>query len=238
MAFDGTSLTPLLQDKKADWPERALVVDSQRIENPEKWRKSAVMTDRWRLVNGKALYDMHADPGQQKNVATTYPEIVANLRKEYEAWWADVSVDFDDYCEIILGAEEENPTCLNAMDWHTPIKQIPWNQPHILNGLEGNGFWAVQVETPGHYRFELRRWPQEADTPITDAVDGGVAIPITTARLQIGDTDLSKRVAPGDVAATFEATLKAGSTRLQTWFADKDGGSRGAYYVYVTRLKK
>ena len=181
---------------------------------------------------------MHADPGQQKNVATTYPEIVANLRKEYEAWWADVSVDFDDYCEIILGAEEENPTCLNAMDWHTPIKQIPWNQPHILNGLEGNGFWAVQVETPGHYRFELRRWPQEADTPITDAVDGGVAIPITTARLQIGDTDLSKRVAPGDVAATFEATLKAGSTRLQTWFADKDGGSRGAYYVYVTRLKK
>ena len=45
-------------------PERTLFVHSQRIDHPEKWRKSAVMTDRWRLINGAELYDMAADPGK------------------------------------------------------------------------------------------------------------------------------------------------------------------------------
>ena len=237
VAFDGRSLTPLLQSSEAAWPDRALVVDSQRIEHPAKWRSCAVMTDRWRLVNGAKLFDMNADPGQAKDVAHEHPEILAELRKEYEQWWSSVSVEFDDYCEIILGAPEENPTCLNCMDWHTDIKQIPWNQPHILNGLEGNGFWAVQVAVPGNYRFELCRWPKEADAPITGAVDKGIAIPITSARLQIADADLSKAVAPEDNACVFEVSLDAGSTRLQTWFTDENGGSRGAYYVYVTRLE-
>ena len=235
VAFDGTSLTPLMQNNKTAWPNRALVVDSQRIENPEKWRTCAVMTDRWRLVNGKTLFDMTDDPGQGKDIADEHPDIVAELRKEYEQWWSSVSEQFDDYCEIILGAAEENPTRLNCMDWHTDIEQIPWNQTHILKGLEGNGFWATLVSESGNYRFELRRWPEEADTPISGAVEGGKAIPITEARLKIGDVELTKAVVPEDHAATFEVNLKAGSTRLQTWFTDKDGGSRGAYYVYVTR---
>jgi hypothetical protein len=32
------------------------------------------------------------------------------------------------------------------------------------------------------------------------------------------------------------APLQAGSTRLQTWFADERGETRGAYYVYARRL--
>ena len=172
---------------------------------------------------------------QGKDIADEHPDIVAELRKEYEQWWSSVSEQFDDYCEIILGAAEENPTRLNCMDWHTDIEQIPWNQTHILKGLEGNGFWATLVSESGNYRFELRRWPEEADTPISGAVEGGKAIPITEARLKIGDVELTKAVVPEDHAATFEVNLKAGSTRLQTWFTDKDGGSRGAYYVYVTR---
>ena len=26
-----------------------------------------------------------------------------------------------------------------------------------------NGFWAVEIAQAGQYRFELRRWPREAD---------------------------------------------------------------------------
>ncbi len=35
----------------------------------------------------------------------------------------------------------------------------------------------------------------------------------------------------------FPVELKAGKTRLQTWFADKDGDLHRAYFVEVKRLK-
>jgi len=34
----------------------------------------------------------------------------------------------------------------------------------------------------------------------------------------------------------FRAKLKAGKTRLQTWFTNDKDESRGAYYAYVKRL--
>lgn len=63
--FDGISLRPLLDSATdADWPERFLVTDSQRVFDPIKWRQSAVMSNQWRLVNGTELYDIKDDPGQ------------------------------------------------------------------------------------------------------------------------------------------------------------------------------
>lgn len=57
LKFDGVSLRPLLDSKiDADWPERMIITDSQRVVDPIKWRKSAVMSNRWRLVNGTELY--------------------------------------------------------------------------------------------------------------------------------------------------------------------------------------
>jgi hypothetical protein len=58
LPLHGRSLLPLLkagESTEVEWPERILITDSQRIENPEKWRKSAVMSERWRLVNGTEL---------------------------------------------------------------------------------------------------------------------------------------------------------------------------------------
>src|SRR5206468_3271698 len=86
--FDGSSLRPLLEGK-GSWPERTLFVHSQRIDTPEKWRKCAVMTDRWRLVNGTELYDLTADPGQSKDLARQHPALLSELRKAYESWYAD-----------------------------------------------------------------------------------------------------------------------------------------------------
>ncbi|MBN2316206.1 MAG: arylsulfatase, partial [Sedimentisphaerales bacterium] len=118
LEFDGDSIAQLLTGDDEDWPDRTLVTDSQRIEHPEKWRKSAVMTDRWRLINGKELYDMKVDPGQKKDIADAHPQVVEKLRKAYEDWWADVSERFDEYCEIIIGSDKQNPTRLMSHDWH------------------------------------------------------------------------------------------------------------------------
>jgi arylsulfatase A-like enzyme len=232
--FDGDSLVQLLTGQDENWPDRTLITDSQRIEHPEKWRKSAVMTDRWRLVNGRELYDIKADPGQKSDIADGQPKVVEKLRKAYEDWWADVSQRFDEYCEIIIGSDRQNPTRLMSHDWHTP--KGPWNQGAVLSGMQANGFWAVEVARAGRYQFELRRWPKEVDAPINEAIPGGKAITVTEARLKIADADMTMPVLKDAHAVTFRLKLKAGKTRLRTWFMDDRGNSRGAYYVYAKRL--
>ncbi len=226
--FDGASLAPLLTGARR-WPDRTLIVQTQQVYTPRKWRSSAVMTQRWRLVNGAALYDITADPGQKKNVAGQQPKVVTRLRRAYEDWWTDVSRRFDEVCPIVIGAEEENPARLTAFDWHgfgSP-GGIPWNQGHVRNGrLFANGWWAVEVARDGNYAITLRRFPTEAGRPIG----------ATMARLKIGSLDDTKPIPKGAAHVTFNVKLKTGETRLQTWLADeKTGKSRGAYFVYVKR---
>ena len=50
------------------------------------------------------------------------------------------------------------------------------------------------------------------------------------------DLDPQYASAYANLGATFEVELKAGPTKLQTWFIEEDGGERGAYFVYVERL--
>ena len=230
--FDGESLVSLLKGRGENWPNRTVITDSQRIEHPQKWRKSAVMTDRWRLINGKELYDMKTDAGQKHHVANEYPEVVRKLRKDYERW-ADTSERFDEFCETIIGSDNQNPSKLTSHDWHV---HGPWNQEQIRQGRELNSFWAVEVARGGTYEISLRRWPEEVDAPITAAVEGGEAIAAKTARLKIGDVDETKPIPEGASIVTFRVKLRAGKTRLQSWLIDESGESRGAYYVYVKRL--
>ena len=232
--FDGASLVRLLKGRRRRWPDRTLLMHSQRIEHPQKWRKCAVMTQRWRLVNGKELYDIQADPEQKNDVADANPAIVRKLRESYEKWWADLSKGFDGYCEIVIGSDKENPARLMSHDWHGP--NPAWSQWAVRNAAESNGFWAVQVERDGQYEFALRRWPIELGLPVNAAIEKGKAMSATQARLKIADVDQTKPVGKDAVEVVFRTELKAGRTRLQTWFVDEDGSSRGAYYVYVRRL--
>jgi arylsulfatase A-like enzyme len=218
--FDGVSLRPLLTGK-GDWPERTMFVHSQRIDHPEKWRKCAVMTDRWRLVNGTELYDLPADPGQKTDVAAANAPVVAALRKAYDGWWADISGRFGEYCEIVVGSEKENPTALACHDWHGEI--APSGQDMVLKGVVANGFWAIDVARAGKYEITLRQQPAAAK----------FVIPATAARLKVGETDETKAVPVGSASVTFPVKLPAGKTRLQTWLTEKDGTSRGAYFVEV-----
>jgi len=244
--FDGTSLLPLLRSKNgkskiedrksSNWSDRTLFVHSQRIEHPEKWRTSAVMTERWRLINGKELYDVKADPGQKSDIADKHPEVVRKLRQSYEDWWADICKRFDEYCCIVIGSDKENPSRLMSHDWHSP--NPAWSQDAVRSVSEANGFWAVEVARDGTYEFALRRWPAEVDKPIGSAIPGGKAIDATSARLKIANVDETKPIPEDAHAVTFRVQLKAGKTQLQTWFIDDKGTSRGAYYVYVTRLRQ
>ena len=226
VAMDGASLVPLLAGERVAWPDRTLFVHSQRIEHPQKWRKAAVMTQRWRLVNGKQLFDVQADPAQKTDVAAQHPDVVAKLSKEYDAWWESLKPRFGDTCRIVLGHEADNPARLTAHDWHGG--GCPWNQRAIANTKGyANGFWAVEVSRAGRYEITLRQMPTEADHPIQG----------DEAWLKLGDVEATQPIPKGATAVTFALDLKPGKAKLETRFTDKTAAkSRGAYFAYVRRI--
>ena len=247
--FDGTSLVSLLRNDVTTWPDRALVTDSQRLVYPVKWRKSAVMTDRWRLVNGHELYDMAVDPGQMQDIAADHSDVVTNLREAYEGWWDKVSQQFDAAIPIPIGGPGAQQLSLNTHDWRNAECACAWNQNLIREGIRCNGYWEINVVEAGTYQFELRRWPKEEERAaaagipgvpvpfdqmtIESGYGGGNALPIHTARIRVGAQEVTQSVSDDTQGAHFTLTLPAGETYLQTWFYTADAHDLGAYYVYI-----
>ena len=246
--FDGKSLMPLINGSDENWSERLLITDSQRVEHPIKWRKSAVMSDNWRLVNGEELYNMVDDPGQTNDVALKEPKKVEKFRKAYDTWWDDVSLDFDDFQAIIIGSPAENPVNLTSHDWHSNT-QVPWNHKHVRSGLQGNGFWVLDIEHTGIYEITLSRWPLSMKLPINSgmekrpALNGtsvnesleGKALNILKAKIEIGREKMEQDVKETDVSVTFTVNLKAGKDkRLITTFVGNEV-DMGAYYVQISK---
>lgn len=225
LKLDGTSLVPILNGKKDELRNRTLIVHSQRIEMPEKWRKSSVMTERWRLVNQKELYDIQVDPGQLKNVAAEFPGVVKYLTAEYEKWWNSLTPQFNRYVAIGLGSPAENPSQLTCHDWHAPIEQVPWNHKIVAKNPIANGFWIVDVLQSGTYEITLRSRPESAHHRLKKGL----------ARIQIGDQKREQPVNEGDLSATFTVELTKGQKKLQTWLDEGNGVSRGAFFVEVFR---
>jgi arylsulfatase B len=253
--FDGRSIRPLLEGKASpvdgSWPDRILVTDSQRFQEPVKWNKTAVMTSRWRLVNGEELYDINQDPGQENNVAGTHPEVITRLTTFYDAWWAELEPAFQEAPAIYLGHERENPTCLTSHDWVVEDKAA-WNQALVRAALSKPteiGYCNVNVVATGQYEIRLRRWPKEVDVAIDaplppgNDVPGespfratpGDAVPAVKATVRIGEVTAEVPVESGAKEVVLQMTLPAGKTRMTAHFTTRDGQAVGAFYAYVKK---
>jgi len=250
-SFDGRSLSPLIYGNPTPWVERAIITDSQRVVDPVKWKDSSTMSQRWRLVNGKELYDIVADPSQKKDVASKNPDVVASLRAEYDKWWASISPGFAKEERLRIGCDEENPVLLNAHDWITEAPVSPWNQGHIRRGAKIHGYWAIDVEQAGTYDVELRRYPPEVSRAINAEIKPGAPVPglesyrspagrsigAKSAILYVGDYYEEKTVGANDEGIHFSLDLKEGPTKFRATF--KTGPAHedvvGAYYAVVKR---
>jgi hypothetical protein len=139
------------------------------------------------------LFDLETDPYEEHDVASSNPEIVAKLHKEYEAWFADVSASRG-YAppKIVLGTTHENPTMLTLQDYRSP--ETPgWQGP--------GGHWDVDLATVGNYRFRLLF--AAGDKP-------------GKATLKVGGHTLEQAVASGDTECIFEAHgLPEGATLIE-----------------------
>ena len=253
--FDGSTLKALL-DPNSDvhWPDRFLVTDSQRVVDPVKWRKSAVMSQQYRLVNGKELYDIKADPGQKKNIAKDNPEQVAKMRAFYDQWWADISPSFPQTTEIHLGHPDHPKVIMTAHDWLNTSP--PWHQGMIRAAQGGNkkkfgGHWAIKVLQEGEYKISLLRWPEEAKHPINATLPPGknvpgaskafrttpgVALKAATAALLLNGREIAtKPVGKKDTAISFTTKLTKGSHAIAPIFRSAKGET-GAFYCIIEKL--
>ncbi len=116
--LDGRSFAPLLKEPNARWPDRFLFSHVGRWEigkaAESEFRNCAVRTARFKLVNNTELYDLHADPGETRNVIADHPNVVARMRAAYDKWWAEV-----------LPALENEDTVGPRMN---PFKERYWEQ--------------------------------------------------------------------------------------------------------------
>ncbi|MFU8848622.1 MAG: arylsulfatase [Opitutales bacterium] len=229
--LDGISLASLLKDKEASIPERTLFVHEQRQYLPPKWVDSVAMTTRWRLVHGLELYDIKADPGQEHDIAAQHPEVVAELRAEYEAWWQSLEKDMEQTVRYTIGGGE-NPMTLSSHDWlmEPGERDAVWHQSHIARGDIGNAPWAIHVERAGTYEITLQRWAPYLNKPM-GMVEG---------RLRIGDAVYTQELSEEATGATFRVNLEPGPTMLKTWLKrpGRDRVEHGAYYLRVELLDK
>lgn len=230
--FDGTSIRDLLYTDGSQWPGRTLVVESQRVVSPIKWRKSAVMTNRWRLVNGNELFDIKADPKQKNDISDQHTGEFDYLYDQYNSYWRDVSSEHDLTSSITIGSDHSPIISLSSHDWLIDGRP-PWNQRHIIDGDYAEvSHWSIKVEQDGFYEFSLRRWPVEADKGINDG-SLGKAFNYNQARLCVGQVDETKDIPMGAKEVTFRVYLKRGYTKLEPTFIGSELTAT-PYYAYVT----
>lgn len=211
--MDGRSLAPLLRGEEVDWSDRTLFTQWHRGDEPELFRACAARNQRYKLVNGKELYDLMADPAESRDVAAERPEIAGKLRAQTEAWFKDVS-STRGYAppRIYVGTPHENPVTLTRQDWRG--ERANWN-------ADGLGHWEVDVKTGGDYEVTLRMPALERETE---------------AKVRIGRYEARQTVAAGATEARFpRGRIEAGETRVETELA-AGGTSRGAHYVDIRKV--
>ena len=259
---EGVSLRPLLEGRPAskDWKNRVVVTDTQRIVHPIKWRLSSVMKDNWRLICGRELYNLTTDPEQRKDIAAQHPNVVTELRAEYEKWWALCSRQFNEVSPTHIGSEKCPQVDLTTQEMRNDDSDAVWNQGQVRSGQRCLGWWDVYAEKAGSYEITLRRWPAEVGHAIRDDIQGmdigavpdellaestigwyrdGVAVDVYGAALKIDTENWYQDLDEQAKAAAFTVKPQPGPHRLRAWFS---GGNdvrtatvMSPYYVTIKR---
>ncbi len=247
--LDGTSLASLLRGETDRLPgDRVHFIQIRQDTRPPEPGHYVALAGRYRLVRGAELYDVAADPGQRRDCAAEHPEVVLSLRQAHEAFWQEVAPSLDAYCPIVLGHPAENPARLDACD---VMGDGAWDQSLIVEAQKTTGRWAVEVASPGMYRFALRRWPEELDVPIdapigeedfsfgdpvwNQEVHCRVIRPVRASLSLFGRTVFAGVEADSREVVFHLPVDQAGPTTLEAWFHDAGDKRQGAYYVYVLR---
>jgi arylsulfatase A-like enzyme len=213
-AFDGISLLPVMRDTAAvkSWPDRTLFFQWHRGDTPQPYKNCAVRTQRWKLVNGAELYDMIADPGEKQDLAAQQPDVVQQLRSDYERWFADVgSTRGYGPVRAHVGSDRQNPVTFSRQEWRG---EENWSSE------QSAGYWEINVERSGDYSATVDFAPVQTRA---------------TLHIRVGGAESALPLEPGALSAKMEGLRPVqGDTRLECWVETKSE-KQGARFVTLTR---
>jgi arylsulfatase A-like enzyme len=212
--IDGASLYPLLQSAQTPWPDRTIYFQWHRGERGELYNNCAARNQRYKLVNGRELYDLQEDPAESQNLAAAQPERVAEMRAGYEAWFRDVAATRNfEVPRIYLGAKFENPVLLTRQDWRGP---------HATWEAGGQGYWEVDVRAADAYECTLL-FPEIA-------ADG-------VAWVSVGGLRAEVKLSTGAKSAALRLNgVEKGPSRVEAGITLQGKPEFGPYYVEVRRV--
>lgn len=251
--LDGISLKPLLTESTTPWPNRVMYVDTQRLQNLVKYKDYSVMDDRWRLVNGKELYDMTNDKIQSKNVIDQHPLVVEKLALGYEKWWQSIMDEGPNerYAYIKVGAGKENPSRINAHDMLTGKHGSAWHQNGATAAAQATGRWKIEFVADGEYSISLRRFPRESGLAINAvfpaqekivelerAKIGSEKEDFEQAYIYVANLEGTKIIEEGQEEVTFTGYVSAGKYDMEAQLIDSAKRVYPAYYVYIEKLSR
>jgi arylsulfatase A-like enzyme len=221
--FDGQNLLPLWTGDVKETPERTLYFQWHRGDVPLVNRACAARGVRYKILQPLGvtdstsrqepnfeLYDMQADPFEQHDLAEQLPEVVAQMRKGYEAWFHDVS-STRGYAppRIFLGAAQENPVLLTRQDMRASTAG---------GGPRSLGHWEVEVARAGKFNVKLI---------FAETKTAG------NARLKLGDVALQQPIEIGAKQCVWGGVqFPAGPASLTPEIVQA-GDSTGVQYVDV-----
>ncbi|MEM0995013.1 MAG: arylsulfatase [Bacteroidota bacterium] len=247
LPLDGVDLSPLLLEKKQKLAKRTLFLHNRQDWRPPKdIAKTCILQDQWRLINGKALYDIEKDPKQQRDLARQYPALVDTLLRANKAFLAKSKTNAT-YRELpvhVIGNEAQASIKLTIQHAIGDDRGI-WKCEQVAAGVKNkNNTHALQIEQAGTYEISCQRWPNECLGPVRGVPKqhpkhrfAYTSIQPEKVRISIANQILEKEVAEGATAVTFRLHLEAGKTLLVNDFIE--GNTQyGVYYTYIKHLKE
>ncbi|WNJ19868.1 arylsulfatase [Pontibacter sp. G13] len=244
VAWDGIDLSPALQKGK-DLPERNIYVHHrQDWRQPEATNRTCIIRGKWRLINGKKLFDISQDPKQTQNVAAQYPEVVEQLLAGNSDFY-ELASEQPAFAElpVFIAGNETQPELKLTIQHAIGEDGGIWKPEQVAAGMKNrNNTHALEIERAGEYEISFRRWPKECPGPILGipaVVPPGEfaykAIAPQVARMQIANQILEKEIGSEDESVIFRVKLQPGKTLLVTDFVE-NGEAYGVYYTYVRRV--
>lgn len=250
--LDGISVKELLYGNNKSWKNRILYMDTQRLQNLVKYKAYTVMDEKWRLVDGKELYDVTTDLKQEHNIIEKHPEVAARLAEGYERWWDSFMDDGvnERYGYIKVGTPFENPSRISAHDLLTGNLGHAWHQYGAVTGTAASGRWKIDFVTGGKYKISLRRFPRESNLGINEtfpatekprildrSMPESVKDNFAEAFLYVANVKKTVKIEGNPEEITFDVNVPEGKYDFEAALIDENKVVHPAYYVYIEKVE-
>ena len=187
------------------------------------------------MLGGQKLYDISKDRIQEHDVAGEFPEVVAKMTAQFDAYHARGLALIKEPVRTVLGDTHAPKVELTSQDVYSAPNagRQSFSQNDALNLTQSRGPYAVTLARSGRYTFTLSRYPLYTQMPFGI---GGRKLerdfPIETVRMSIAGQTAERAVTPEDTHASFTLELEAGDADLDTALVG-DGHGGVAYFVTV-----